>query len=128
MDCSAILKLGETVSKEYIVEETDSANHLGNEGITVLSTPAMIKYMELTAAGIVFERVSKKYTPVGTRINIKHINPAPVGEKITVEAVVNRIDGPKVTFDVKVLNKESSVGYGECTFHVVGLDKFRSRF
>ena len=28
MDCSAILKLGETVSKEYIVEETDSANHL----------------------------------------------------------------------------------------------------
>ena len=84
MDCNTILELGETVFKEYIVKETDSADYIGNKGVTVLSTPAMIKYIELAAASIVFERLPEGHRPVGTKINVKHVNSAPVGEKIKV--------------------------------------------
>lgn len=44
----------------------------------------MIKYIELAAASIVFERLPEGHRPVGTKINVKHVNPAPVGEKIKV--------------------------------------------
>ncbi len=128
MDCSTILKVGEMVSREYIVDKEDTADNIGNIGVTVLSTPAMIKYMEQTAATTVFERLPEKFRPVGTKININHINPTPVGEKITVNAIVTNIDGPKVTFQLEALNRKLKIGYGEYELHVIDLDKFRSKF
>lgn len=128
MDCSTIVKVGETVSKEHIVKETDTADYLGNNGVTVLSTPAMIYYMELTASSIVFEKVPENYRPVGTRIDVKHINPTPVGEKITVNAVVKAVDGRKVTYDVEAFFKNIKIGHGEYDIHVIDLDKFKNKF
>lgn len=128
MDIRTILKVGETVSKEYIVREMDTADYLGNKGVAVLSTPAMIAYMELAASSIIFERVPENYRPVGTKIDIKHINPAPLGGKITVNGVVTDINGRKATFNVEVLNGKNKIGYGEYGVHVVDLNKFKNKF
>jgi len=128
MDCSTILKLGDIVLKEFIVEKMDTADHIGNKGVTVLSTPAMIKYIEETAAGFVYERISEKYRPVGTKINVKHVNPTPVGEKITVKAIVTNIAGPKVAFQVEALNSKHKIGYGEYELCVIDLEEFINKF
>lgn len=128
MDCSSILKVGETVSKEFIVKETDTADYLGNKGVKVLSTPAMIFYMEFAASSIVFERIPENYRPVGTRIDVKHINPTPLDGKITVNAVVKAIDGRKVTYDVEAFYDEVKIGYGEYDLHVINLEKFKNKF
>ncbi len=128
MDINTILKVGETVSKEYVVREKDTADYLGNTGVAVLSTPAMIAYMEIAAASIIFERLPENYRPVGTKIDIQHINPAPLGGKITVNAIVTDIDGRKATFNVEVLNGKSKIGYGEYGVHVVDLNKFKNKF
>lgn len=127
MDCSTILKTGETVSRGYIVGQTDTADYLGNNGVTVLSTPAMISYMEKTAAGTVLERLPEGFRPVGTRIDVRHINPTPIGGKITVNAVVKSIDGRKVVFDVEAFYEEVKIGYGEYELHVIDLNKFKNK-
>lgn len=111
MDLNNILKIGESISREYTVKEEDTADFLGNKGITVLSTSAMIFYMELTASSIVFEKIRENYRPVGSRIDVKHINPAPQGSKIRVKATVKAIDGRKVTYDVEAFNEETKIGY-----------------
>jgi fluoroacetyl-CoA thioesterase len=127
VDCSTIVKIGERVSKEYIVGQTDTADYLGNNGVTVLSTPAMISYMEKTAAGTVLERLPEGFRPVGTRIDIMHINPTPIGSRITVNAVVKSINGRKVTFDVEAFHNEIKIGYGEYEIHVIDLNKFKNK-
>jgi len=121
------VKIGERVSKEYIVGQTDTADYLGNNGVTVLSTPAMISYMEKTAAGTVLERLPEGFRPVGTRIDIMHINPTPIGSRITVNAVVKSINGRKVTFDVEAFHNEIKIGYGEYEIHVIDLNKFKNK-
>ena len=115
------------MSKEFIVKEKDTADYLGNKGVRVLSTPAMIYYMELTASSIVFERIPENYRPVGSRIDVKHINPAPLGSEIRVNAIVKGINGRKVTYDVEVLKDKTKIGYGEYDLHVVDLNKFKNK-
>ena len=128
MDLNNILKIGESISREYTVKEEDTADYLGNKGITVLSTSAMIFYMELTASSIVFEKIRENYRPVGSRIDVKHINPAPQGSKIRVKATVKAIDGRKVTYDVEAFNEETKIGYGEYDLHIVDLNEFKNKF
>jgi len=127
VDCSTIIKIGEKMSEEFIVEEKDTADYLGNKGVTVLSTPAMIYYMERTASSVVFERAPENYRPVGTRIDVRHINPTPVGGRITVNAAVKAVDGNKVTYDVEAFYGDVKIGYGEYEIHVIDLNRFKSK-
>lgn len=124
MNLDSILKVGEVIEKEFVAKRDDSADYIGNDGVTVLSTPAMIKYIEQTAAGFVLDRVPENYRPVGTRIDINHINPTPINAKFIVKAIITEIKGSKVSYDVKVYNEKFTIGTGTYELHVINLNRF----
>lgn len=127
MDINTIANIGDTNSKEYIVKLEDTAHNIGNRGVTMLSTPAMIKYMESAAANIVFSKLPNNYRPVGTKINIEHINPTPVGMKVTVNAKLIAIEGKMLRYEVEAFNEKCKIGFGTCEQHVINLDKFLNK-
>lgn len=127
MDISTIVEVGEIISEEYTVKIEDTADFIGNKEVDMLSTPAMIKYMEQTAAGIVFDRLPENHRPVGTKIDIKHINPTPVNKKISVKATIAEIKGSKISFDVEAYNKKDKIGFGTYELHVINLGEFLSK-
>jgi predicted thioesterase len=61
----------------------------------VVSTPSMIGQMEVAAAKLLHPFLPKGAISVGTHINVSHIAPATVGEKLRVEAEFDRIYHPK---------------------------------
>lgn len=124
MNFEEILKVGETNIKEYIVKQEDTADYIGNKGVTMLSTPAMIKYMEKTAACIVEYELPENYRPVGTKIKVSHINPTPVNTKFTVKATLTAIEGKKLYFDVEAFYNNCKVGFGQYEQHIINLEKF----
>lgn len=109
MDINALLKVGETNVKEYLVKQEDTAEYIGNKGVTMLSTPAMIRFMEDASAQIVFNNMPKNCRPVGTKINVEHINPTPVNTKVTVKATLTAIKGKKLCFAVEAFNKKCKI-------------------
>jgi fluoroacetyl-CoA thioesterase len=127
MNVSAFLKVGETYIEEYIVKREDTADFIGNKGVTMLSTPAMIKFMEDTAAHIVFEKMPENYRPVGTKIDVEHINPTPIDMKVKVKATLTAIEGKKLCFDVEAFNKKCKIGFGQYEQHVINLEDFLSK-
>lgn len=124
MNIDDILKIGQTCSKEYIVKSEDTASSMGNKGVIVLSTPTMIGFMEDTASQMVYNNLPEKYSPVGIKINIEHINPTPINMKVTVKARLKLIKGKKLLYDVEAFNENCKIGFGEYEQAIINLDKF----
>lgn len=127
MNINDIVKVGESCIKEYIVMPDDTADFLGNKGVEVLSTPSMIKYIEQTASQIIFDRVPGNYSPVGTKIDVKHINSTPVNAKITVKTKIIEIKNKRVSYNAEVFNEKDKIGFGTYDLHVIDLEKFLNK-
>lgn len=127
MDLNSVLKVGESYTDEYIVKIEDTADFIGNKGVSMLSTPVMIKFMEYTATNIVNGKIPENYRPVGTRINVEHTNPTPVNMKVTVKATLTSIEGKKLCYDVEAFNEKDKIGFGTYEQHIINLEKFLNK-
>lgn len=77
----------------------------------VVSTPSMIGQMEVAAAKLLHPFLPQGAISVGTHINVSHVAPATVGEKLRVEAEFDRIYHPKNGGRPRyVFNVEARVG------------------
>lgn len=127
MNFDDLLKLGETLVIEYIVKPENTADFIGNKGVTTLSTPSMIEFMEATATHLVIDNMPKNYRPVGTKIEVEHINPTFVNMKVTIKATLIAIEGRKLRYNVEAYNENCKVGFGIYEQHIINLEKFLSK-
>jgi len=121
------VEAGITCRQEYVVEEQHTAKHIGSGTVEVLATPAMILFMENTALNCVQKYLPEGYTTVGTAINVKHLNPAPKGSKVVVEATVESVEGRRIVFRVVAKLGEIIIGEGVHERYVVNIDKFAEK-
>ncbi|MEM1732931.1 MAG: thioesterase family protein [Desulfurococcaceae archaeon] len=110
--------------QEYQVREEHIASHIGSGNVFVLSTPSMIAFMEKTALECIQKYLPEGYTTVGVMVNVKHLNPAPVGSKIRVLAQLVKQDGRKVLFNVKAYWNTVLIGEGEHERFIINIEKF----
>jgi predicted thioesterase len=80
--------------------------------------------MEDTASNIVIYKLPKNYRPVGTKINIDHINSTPINMKVTVKATLIAVEGKKFRYNVEAFNEESKIGFGIYEQSVINLTDF----
>ncbi len=92
-----------TVEEEHVVSPA---------GIQVLSTPMMIRHMELNSANLIRPLLPAEFASVGYEVYIRHKAPAFLGANITVWAKLVEVDGRKLLFEVKVTEGEKLVGEG----------------
>lgn len=81
--------------------ESDTADAVGNKGVKVLSTPALLKYIENGSSKGLFNRLPEGYSPVGIRIDLEHIAATPVKAVIQVTSKVINIQGKKLHMNLK---------------------------
>ncbi len=92
-----------TVEEEHTVSPT---------GTSVLSTPTMIGWMEVTCANLVQPFLSDAFATVGYEVHIKHKAPAFVGSELTVSSKLLEADGRKLLFEVQAEEGEKIIGRG----------------
>jgi predicted thioesterase len=127
MNNNELLKAGDTYTGEYTVKTEDTADFIGNKGIMMLSTPAMIKFMEVTAAQIALKNMPDNYRVVGTKVEIKHINPTPVDSKVTVKATLTAVEGNKLRYEVEAFNKTCKLGFGVYEQNIINIENFLNK-
>ena len=118
------LKPGIECVDEYRVEEKHLAMNVGSGGLPVLATPAMIAFMEQTAYRCVQRYLPQGLTTVGTRVDVKHLNPAPQGATVKVYAKLVSVEGRKLVFEVKAMYKDIVIGEGTHERFIVDEKKF----
>jgi len=120
------LQLGLTCSDEYVVSDEYVAKHIRSD-ISVLSTPAMVFFMERTSMKCAQQYLPEPYTTVGIAINVRHLNPAPLGGVVRVVSKLLSIEGRKLVFEVKAYYRDLLIGEGLHERFIVNREKFIER-
>ncbi|ACB85411.1 thioesterase family protein [Natranaerobius thermophilus] len=109
------------VSKEF------SAKEFGSGSVDVLATPAMIAFMEEAALKLVDSQLDEDRATVGSLVNVKHLAPTPVGDKVKVNAVLKEVDGKRLVFEVTAHDSNNKIGEGEHERFIINLSKFMNK-
>jgi len=122
------LKVGMSLTEEHQTSFEHAARNIGSGNVQVLSTPSMIAFMEMTSNKLAQQGLPEGYITVGCGVNVKHLNPAPIGDKIKVTSEIVKIEGRKITFKVVAMWRDVVIGEGEHERFIVDIEKFIGKF
>jgi predicted thioesterase len=105
--------------RRVTVTESMTTAHAG--GRRILTAPAMIMEMELTAQAVTDPLLAPDHTTVGYEICIRHRRPTPVGATFTVAAELIEVDGRHLHFRVEARNDHEQIGEGTLRRTIVRL-------
>ena len=93
----------------------------------VLATPVMIMAMENAALEAIKPYFEAGESAVGTRVDVIHLAPTPVGRRIVAHAEVIGSNGRQVEFRVSALDGTEEIGRGTHGRVVIDLARFTER-
>jgi fluoroacetyl-CoA thioesterase len=87
--------------------------------VPVLATPRVLALAEQATVAAVAGALEQGATTVGTRVELDHLAPSPVGAELEVEAVLERVAGRRLQFAVRLRDGDRPVASGHITRAVV---------
>jgi len=109
------------------VEDDDTALALHSGDVAVLGTPRVIALCEEAAVAAIDGRLPEGPTSVGMRVQLDHLQPNAVGSTVAAEAVLEKVEGRRLTFTVSVRDHRGLVACGKVTRVVVDTERFLDR-
>lgn len=106
------------------VTEADTAAALGSGSVDVLGTPRLVALCEHATCRATEGLLARGETTVGMRVQFDHLAPTAVGSTVTAEAVLEKIEGRRLTFTVSASDPCGLVGAGKITRVVVDTERF----
>jgi fluoroacetyl-CoA thioesterase len=125
MDFNIPLNISSTQS--LIVEQEHTAKILGSGQVEVLATPMMIALMESAALITAQVYLPQDWTTVGTKVEIEHLRPTPLGKRISAKATLVKIDGRRLQFQIEARDNHGLIGQGSHERVVIQIEKFMSK-
>jgi fluoroacetyl-CoA thioesterase len=106
------------------VAAEDTARAWGSGTLDVYATPAMALLVEETASTGAEPLLEEGRTTVGTRIDLRHIAPSPVGIEVVCRAELVESDGPRLLFKVVIHDAAGKIGEGTHERYIVDVADF----
>lgn len=120
----ADLEPGLSGEATMIVGVDDTAIALGSGDVPVLGTPRIVALCEEATVASVARALSADVTTVGTRVELTHLRPTPVGGRATAAALLAEVEGRRLTFEVSVSDDGGTVAHGRVVRAVVDRARF----
>ena len=93
----------------------------------VLSTPHLIGLLERTARMTLAPLLDSNERTVGIEIELRHLAPTPVGQKVTCTARVIHVDAREIAFHVEARDSEEIIARGSHRRVVIRVESFARR-
>ena len=104
-------KEGNKVSKKFEIDPSKTISVAGGE-FDVYVTPEMIRDIERTCKDYILDFADEGEDSVGTSVNIAHVGATLLNMAVEITAVVQKINGRHIIFDVCVKDDIDIVGTG----------------
>lgn len=114
-------------TEQFEVTENLTAASLGSGLLPVLSTPAMIAFMEGVCQHSVQPYLREGYGTVGAELNVRHVSATPVGMRVKAECELVSVDGNMYTFEVRAFDETGLIGEGTHKRCVINDEKFMKK-
>jgi fluoroacetyl-CoA thioesterase len=93
----------------------------------VLATPVMIMAMENAALNAIKPFLGAQESAVGTRVEVLHLAPTPVGRQVVAGAQVTKVDGRRIEFKIEATDGVAPIGTGTHERMVIDMVRFVER-
>jgi fluoroacetyl-CoA thioesterase len=100
---------GLTARVELTVTDADTAQALGSGDVPVLGTPRVLALAEAATVVATSRQMPGGVTTVGTRAEVEHRAPTPVGRLVTATATLAKVDGRRLLFEVEIRDGDTVV-------------------
>jgi predicted thioesterase len=108
---------------EEVTEEM-SASHVGSGLLDVYSTPAMIALMEKTSYLCVQPYLEASESTVGGAVDIRHMKPTAIGQKVVCVSQVKVVENKKIEFELEGTENGIVIGKGTHIRFVIDKESF----
>jgi fluoroacetyl-CoA thioesterase len=113
--------------KSYTVTDDLAVHFMGSDAPPVLSTPAMLLWMEMTARESVKELLEPGQDTVGVGVTLKHLAATPVGMQVRVVTRLEKIDGRIYSLEIEAFDETEKIGEASHQRAAVNVAKFAQR-
>lgn len=110
--------------ESVVVDENKTAAAYGSGDMNVYATPAMVALMEQACMKLAAQKLPETHSTVGTSVDIKHIKATPLKQSVRCKALLEKVDGPKLTFSVEAHDEDGKIGFGTHKRFVVEKESF----
>jgi predicted thioesterase len=121
------IALGATYRGQVTASAGELASALGNAGVDVVSSPAIIGHLEMACHQVIDPHFDDGEASVGTGFALRHVGAAFPDRPMDVTAELIASDGKRFTFRVEAEQDGRSVMTGEHERALVHLDRFLKR-
>jgi predicted thioesterase len=118
------LTAGLTAKVQLTVSDADTAQALGSGDVPVLGTPRVVALVEAATVAATARALESGQTTVGTRVELDHRSATPVGRSVVAEALLTKVDGRKLTFEVTVRDGDTVAAEGRVERVLVDRHRF----
>ena len=118
---------GKQIELRTEVNETDTSRVYGSGLLDVYSTPAMVALMERASMELVQPYLEEGFGTVGISLDIRHMKAIPIGEEILCISKFMGSEGNQLTFEVKVMRGQDTVGEGIHKRYIIDEKRFLSK-
>ena len=118
---------GRTAARSLTVADEHTAVRWGSGAVRVLSTPHLIALLEGAAVDAVDPLLPAGQQTVGSRVDVEHLAPSPVGARVTAHAELTAVEGRRLTFRVWAEDAHGPIGRGTHERFVVDVARFMDR-
>ena len=122
-----MLTAGKTATVKTVVNDKNTAKAVGSGSLDVFSTPMMIALMEQAACECLADTLENGQTSVGTLVNVSHLAASALSKEISATAVIENVDGRKVSFSVTAHDGTNEIGTGKHDRFIVDSEKFMKK-
>ncbi len=121
------LQPGLSARVELTVTDADTAQALGSGDVPVLATPRVLALAEAATVAALAARLDSGQTTVGTRVELDHVAATAVGRHVTALAILAKVDGRRLLFDIVVRDGEELVAEGRVERVMVDRQRFLAK-
>ncbi len=107
-----------------IVGDCDTSVSMGSGDVAVLATPRVVALCEEATCAALGGHLEPGCTSVGMRVQIDHLHPTAVGHHVEAEAILDKIEGRRLTFTVSASDAKGLVAAGKVTRVLVDVAQF----
>mgnify|MGYP002727664882 CR=1 FL=1 len=104
------LETGIRGQQSAAVTAENTAKTMGSGTLDVFATPALVALAEKTCWMSVADALEEDDGTVGTKLDLEHTAPTPVGMTVTCESELVAVEGRKLTFKVTLHDEKGPVG------------------
>ncbi|MEO5901180.1 MAG: hotdog domain-containing protein [Ilumatobacteraceae bacterium] len=110
-----------------VVGDDDTSLSMGSGDVPVLATPRVVALCEEATCAALGGHLKPGCTTVGMRVQIDHLHPTAVGQTVEAEAILDKIEGRRLTFTVSASDAKGLVAAGKVTRVLVEVEQFLAK-